>query len=323
MLDKKVRNRADQLISVLFDKLRQEAQGEVTRKSVELDMRGLVHGGAAVTAIHTICVEQVEKRADVVWSVLQRVMTAVGTVYADTLAQDLKLFVEHYVPAGLWELPGFYAQMGGQALYDHQFRAALLVARAQVLKKVHAEINLYVGGLRQQAQKVPVAVAKEQDQKFGILFSPKQAELDFDEWKSRFNSGEASIAVLYLGIDDFKDLSTRYTETVVDKTILPAVLHLLAGLVDQRGAGYHQGGDEFVLILPNHDEAEAVALAEKVRSRIASRQFPVGDKTEALIISGGVSLWPEHGATYDAVLLKANQAKQIAKQTRNVIVLAE
>jgi diguanylate cyclase (GGDEF)-like protein len=323
MLDKKVRNRAEQLISVLFDKLRQEAQGEVTRKSVELDMRGLVHGGAAVAAIHTICVEQVEKRADVVWSVLQRVMTTVGTVYSDTLAQDLKLFVEHYVPGSLWELPGFYAQMGGQALYDHQFRAALLVARAQALQIAHAEINLYVDGLRQRAQKASAAVANERDQKFGILFSPKQAELDFDEWKSRLSSGEASIAFLYLDIDNFKALNTRHTETVVDKTILPDVLRLLADLVNQRGEGYQQGGDEFVLILPNHDEAEAVAFAEKVRSRIASRQFQVGDKTETLTISGGVALWPKHGATYDAVLLKANQAKQIAKQTRDVIILAE
>ena len=323
MLNKKVRNRAEQLISVLFDKLCQEAQGEVTRKSVELDMRGLFHSDAAVAAIHTICVEQVEERADVVWSVLQRVMTTVETAYSDTLAQDLKSFMEHYVPGSLWELPGFYAQVGGQSLYDHQFRAALLLARVQALQKAHAEINLYVDGLRQRAQKAPGAVTNERDQKFGILFSPKQAELDFDEWKSRLNSGEASIAILYLDIDDFKDLNTRYTETVVDKTILPDVLHLLAGLVDQRGEGYQQGGDEFSLILPNHDEAEAVAFAEKVRSRIASRQFQVGDKTETLTISGGVALWPKHGATYDAVLLKANQAKQIATQSRNVIVLAE
>src|SRR5207244_12968701 len=65
-----------------------------------------------------------------------------------------------------------------------------------------------------------------------------------------------------------------------------------------------------ILILPNHDEAEAVAFAEKVRSRIASRQFQVGDKTETLTISGGVALWPKYGATYDAVLLKANQRSE-------------
>src|SRR5439155_1040388 len=82
------------------------------------------------------------------------------------------------------------------------------------------------------------------------------------------------------------------------------VLRFLAGLVDQRGEGYQEGGDEFVLILPNLDEAEAVAFAEKVRSRIASQHFQVGDKTETITISGGFALWPKHGETKDAVLVK-------------------
>ena len=322
MLDKTLRDRAEELIPAEFDKLRQEARDEVTRKSADLAMRDLLQSRYAVASIHPICVQQVEKRTEAVWRVLQRVMSTSEVAYSDNLAHDLKAFVDYYVPASLWELPGFYAQMEGKQHYDKQFGDALRVAREKSLQKIHVEINLYVDGLRGQAQKAPVAVAKELAQKFGILLSPKQAAFDFDEWKSHLNSG-ASIAVLFFDIDNFKDQNTRHTETVVDKTILPEVLRFLTGLVDQRGAGYHQGGDEFVLILPNHDEAEAAAFAEKVRSRIASWQFPVGDKTESLTISGGVALWPQHGATYDAVLLKANQAKQIAKQTRNVIVLAE
>ena len=323
MLDKTVIDRAEELIPVELDKLRQEAWGEVTRKSNDLAKEGLSEGGHAVAQVHAICVQQVAKRAEMVWRVLQRVLATLGIGYTDTLARDLKTFVDCYVPGSLWELPELYAQMGGQALYTQQFGVALLEARAQTLQRVHSEISFYVDGLRGPAQKAAGATVKERDQKFGILLSPKQAMLDFDEWKGRLRPGDGAIAVLFIDIDQFKALNTRYNETVVDQTILPDVLRLLAGLVDQRGGGYQQGGDEFVLILPNHDKAEAAAFAEKVRSRVASHQFRVGEQTETLTISGGVAIWPEHGDAYRDVLLKANQAKQHAKQARNVILLAD
>jgi len=321
MLDKTLKEHADKLVPPELDKLREEALGEVARKSAELSTHGLAHSGAAIASIHTICVKQVEKRAEAVWRVLQRVMEAIRTVRSDTLAADLKEFVNYYVPISLWELPGLYAKVGGQELYDKRFGTQLLETREQVLRRLDAEIDLHVDGLRARAPQARAVVAKERDQKFGILLSPKQAQLDFDTWKARFAGGNASIAVLYLDIDNFKNFNTRYAETVVDKTILPDLLRLLASLVDQRGEGYQEGGDEFVLILPNLDETEANTFAEKIRAHIASHQFQVRGQTETLTISGGLALWPEHGATYDVVLEKANQAKQIAKQTRNTILL--
>lgn len=320
-LDKTVKDRAEELIPPEFNKFRREAQEQVAIKGAHFNAHGTFHSSMHVSAIHAICVEQVEKRAEAVWQIFERVMKTVGVEYTDTLAQDLQSFVEHYVPVSLWELPELYARVGtmGQEYYDREFRIALLEARGQVLNRTRAEINLYVDGLRARAKKAAVPAAKERDQKFGILLSPKQAVLDFDEWKARLNAG-TSIAVLFIDIDNFKDQNTRHTETVVDKTLLPDVLRLLADLVDQRGAAYQQGGDEFVLILPNYDKAEAMAFAEKVRSRIASQKFQVGEQTESLTISGGVALWPEHGSTYDDVLARANLAKRAAKEKRNTII---
>jgi diguanylate cyclase (GGDEF)-like protein len=210
--------------------------------------------------------------------------------------------------------------MGGKALYDQSFAALLLQERAEQLKRIRVEIDLYVDRLQAQVRKSVTVPGKERDQKFGILLSPKQAGLDFDEWKGRLKAG-ASIAVLFLDIDNFKEQNTRHTETVVDKALLPEVQLLLAALVDQRGAAYRHGGDEFVLLLPNHDKDEALAFAEKVRSRIASQKFQVGEQTESLTISGGVALWSEHGSKYDDVLANANLAKRKAKEQRNAIII--
>jgi len=318
--DKTLRDRVDELVPLAFNRLRKEADQEISSASINLAARGLFHSGAAVSQVHNICVQQVGKRTDEVWKILQRVMDAVSISYSDTLRQDLKTYFDYYVPASLWELPGLYERMGGKALYDQSFAALLLQERAEQLKRIHVEIDLYVDRLQAQARKSVAVPGKERDQKFGILLSPKQAVLDFDEWKGRLKAG-ASIAVLFLDIDNFKEQNTHHTEAVVDKTLLPDVLSLLADVVDQRGAAYQQGGDEFVLILPNYDKTEAVAFAEKVRSRIASHNFQVGEQAESLTISGGVALWPEHGATYDDVLAKANLANREAKEKRNKIIL--
>ncbi|MCZ6774147.1 MAG: GGDEF domain-containing protein, partial [Proteobacteria bacterium] len=110
-----------------------------------------------------------------------------------------------------------------------------------------------------------VAPAKELEQKFGILFSPPQAGIDFDIWLADTEDPEFSIGVLFIDIDHFKTLNERYTETEVDKTILPEFQNLLKQLAANRGAAYRYGGEEFVVLLPNHNSEEIMAFAEKVR----------------------------------------------------------
>jgi len=136
-LDKTLRDRVDALVPLEFNKLRQEVQNEVSQASADFAMRGLTHSGPVVSQVHNICVQQVQKRTDAVWRILHRVMQTIGTSYSATLRQDLKTYVDYYVPASLWELPELYDKMGGKALYDQQFGGLLLEEREQALKKVY------------------------------------------------------------------------------------------------------------------------------------------------------------------------------------------
>ena len=80
-------------------------------------------------------------------------------------------------------------------------------------------------------------------------------------------------------------------------------------MVYQRGGAYKQGGEEFLVILPNHDGAEAAAFVEKLRLAFHSTTFKVKDQVEHMTVSIDVACWPRHGQTYDEVLKKANQAE--------------
>jgi diguanylate cyclase (GGDEF)-like protein len=71
------------------------------------------------------------------------------------------------------------------------------------------------------------------------------------------------------------------------------------------------GGDEFAVILPEADEAEALGVAERVRARLAS------DLSEqAITTSVGVALYPKDGDTMEQLLLTADRALYGMKQAR-------
>jgi diguanylate cyclase (GGDEF)-like protein len=128
---------------------------------------------------------------------------------------------------------------------------------------------------------------------------------------------------LFVDLDEFKALNTRLTETMVDQTILPAVLKLLAKLIQGRGEAYRQGGEEFVMILPNLDVEEARMFGEKVRAAFEEGPFEAEGKRERVTVSVGVAVWPEHGTSYEAVLAAANRAEAEGKKTHNSVKLAE
>jgi diguanylate cyclase (GGDEF)-like protein len=162
---------------------------------------------------------------------------------------------------------------------------------------------------------------KELDQKFKILLSPDQIKNDFNEWAKQLAPIDGQITVLFIDLDKFKQLNTEYTEPIADQDFLPDAMRMTESSVRGRGEAANHGGDEYVLILPNHDAAEAVAFSEKLRRRFEQHIFTVAGDKVPITISIGVALWPLHGPTYDDVLTKASSAKQSAKAHRNRVVL--
>lgn len=192
--------------------------------------------------------------------------------------------------------------------------------RAKVMERYKPGVPLNESGRALFPREVETE--KELDQKFKILLSPNQAALDFEVWSNELRVRSQPIAVLFVDIDHFKALNSRHTEPKIDQTVLPQALHLLADLVRLRGGAYKYGGDEFVLILPNHNATEALAFGERVRSAFAAHKFTVHEVIENLTVSGGIALWPDHGADFKEVLQRASESNRLAKGSRNTVKLA-
>jgi diguanylate cyclase (GGDEF)-like protein/PAS domain S-box-containing protein len=122
-----------------------------------------------------------------------------------------------------------------------------------------------------------------------------------------------TLAVMYLDLDGFKAVNDRLGHDVGDELLVRFAQRLKAA-VRASDTVCRQGGDEFVVLLPGLDNAQAACgVARKI---LASCDVPVELAGETLHIglSGGIALYPQHGDTFDALSRHADGAMYAAKR---------
>jgi diguanylate cyclase (GGDEF)-like protein len=81
------------------------------------------------------------------------------------------------------------------------------------------------------------------------------------------------------------------------------------------------GGDEFALLLPETDHAEAMSLMDDLRSAVAAHLGPEAPPDQVLTCSAGVAAWPDDGAAAEDLLAAADARLYEAKRAgRNRVV---
>ena len=317
MLDANFKDRVRSLVHPKFEECAERARVNYSQRSAELALKGHVYSGATLGAQNEARVKEKQEQIDIAWEAVKQVVGAQRIPYSDTLRQELKAEVEHYAS---YQLSGVKIQVRqGDEKLERQLQQEFESKRERALTKVKAEIDLFVDGLRTVSQP---AEAKELEQNFKILLSRNQAKKDFEGWAEALRTSKRSIAMLFMDIDHFKRLNETYTHATIDRTLLPQFMALLKDIVQLRGEGYRYGGEEFLLILPNHDSEDAKQFAERLRDVIQTSQFDIDGKCESITVSIGIATWPQHGISYEEILQKANDTEAIAKANRNTVRLA-
>lgn len=131
---------------------------------------------------------------------------------------------------------------------------------------------------------------------------------------------EQPVAIVAIDIDHFKHINDRHGHAAGDRA-----LRELAQLMSEGSRSgdtlARAGGEEFVMLLPGAPLEAAIGLVERLRLRIAAEP---GVIAIPLTISAGVAAYPEHGATLDATLQRADQALYYAKNHgRNAVCVAD
>jgi diguanylate cyclase (GGDEF)-like protein len=125
---------------------------------------------------------------------------------------------------------------------------------------------------------------------------------------------DSSLSCLMLDVDHFKQFNDRFGHDAGD-AVLRAVGKVLRGSVREIGLAFRYGGEEFAVLLPGLDVAQAEARAEVIRERVAQVSvLHEGVTLGPITISIGVASTPLHCPpaklliAADAALLRAKQA---------------
>jgi diguanylate cyclase (GGDEF)-like protein/PAS domain S-box-containing protein len=121
------------------------------------------------------------------------------------------------------------------------------------------------------------------------------------------------LAVLYLDLDGFKTVNDSLGHSVGDK-LLQSVAVCLSAAVRKSDTVSRQGGDEFVILLPEvAHAADAAITAEKILTEL-KKIHSVGEHRLHVTVSIGVSTYPGNGEDAENLIKNADTAMYHAKQ---------
>ncbi len=139
----------------------------------------------------------------------------------------------------------------------------------------------------------------------------------------RNNRSLSPFAVAMLDIDNFKSYNDTYGHPIGDEILKGLVEELQLNLRDVDIVSRY-GGEEFAVILPDASGEEAFEVAERIRERIAAREFKFdGIGMLHIEVSIGVALFPADGQTAVELISRADTALYAAKKSgKNQVVMA-
>ncbi|MFH1475567.1 MAG: diguanylate cyclase [Chloroflexota bacterium] len=132
------------------------------------------------------------------------------------------------------------------------------------------------------------------------------------------------LAVAFVDIDLFKSVNDTYGHEVGDVVLRGVAATLRANLRSADVLG-RDGGEEFMVILPETDSLAAAAIAEKLRQLILGAKYAIGGQgTVGVTVSIGVAIGVGRTLQVEALVRDADAAMYSAKALgRNQVYLFE
>ncbi len=124
---------------------------------------------------------------------------------------------------------------------------------------------------------------------------------------------QTCVALMFLDLDRFKTINDSLGHPVGD-ALLKEVVERLKGCVRDSDTISRQGGDEFVILLNDVRDSEAVSrVADKIHQRMADPVL-LGKHSLNTTFSIGIALYPNDGLDFDSLMQKADTAMYHAKE---------
>jgi diguanylate cyclase (GGDEF)-like protein len=129
------------------------------------------------------------------------------------------------------------------------------------------------------------------------------------------------LSAIALDLDHFKQINDGYGHDSGDAVLAAAGTALMNAVRASDFVG-RNGGEEFIVLLPDTPADSAVVVAERIREAMAAISVPGVDRQTTASI--GIATIPEHAADGDQLIRSADRALYVAKANgRNRIEIAQ
>ena len=100
------------------------------------------------------------------------------------------------------------------------------------------------------------------------------------------------LSLILADLDGFKNVNDSYGHVAGDQVLIEVARRMRNCLRSYDAIGRY-GGEEFLVVLPNSDDSQALRLAERIRVAICSEPFRFQRVNLAVTVSQGVTTWTD------------------------------
>ncbi|MDP9814253.1 diguanylate cyclase [Spirilliplanes yamanashiensis] len=213
--------------------------------------------------------------------------------------------------------------LGVLALYDRHGADGFDDADLDMLRTFAGQAGVAVNNVRvhEEAQRLSLTDPLTGLWNYRSLQESVRREV---ERASRFRR---MLCVLALDLDHFKEVNDTHGHAAGD-AVLREFAQRIRGCLREVDLAFRQGGEEFVVLLPETDAFGGAIVAERLGAVIRGAAVEIGGRRGAraipVSVSIGIAVYPEHGVTAGQLLEAADEALYAAKEAgRDTYRLAE
>ena len=148
-------------------------------------------------------------------------------------------------------------------------------------------------------------------------------ETYLDEEMERSRRYGTLFSIIFLDLDDLKMVNNFYGHLSGSRTLQEVAKRILSAV---RGIDkvVRFGGDEFCVILPQTDQEQAVAVANRIARAMSATNLHIDANVEVSITASfGIATYPTHAMTKENLIRRADAAMyRVKSTTKNAVGLA-
>lgn len=193
-------------------------------------------------------------------------------------------------------------------------------ARTSELHLANLRLKGFVEELRHAKQELEVLATT--DSLTGVA-NRRHITEEAERLMARLRRHHHQVSVLVFDLDRFKTINDTHGHVAGDR-VLEAFARSAAEQLRTEDIFGRLGGEEFLAVLPETDQAEGMAVAERIRESVARLRFEAPEGSFGVTVSIGLASVRADSTSFTSLLRRADAALYRAKSDgRNRVVAAE